>query len=82
MQNCAKCAKVIHSKSEKSLRILLFSLKKSAEKVRKLQRQNFATNVRNYVNHLKSLRNATLKKRGQNEARTVFIKTRIMAGCV
>ena len=45
----------IHSKSKKSLLILLFSLKKSAEKVHKSRRQHFATKVRKSI---KSLRNA------------------------
>ena len=44
---------IIHSKSEKNLRILLFSLKKSAEKVRKSQQQNFEIKVRKSIISLK-----------------------------
>ena len=54
----SKAATYLHSKSEKVCGFYFSVSKKSAEKVRKWRRQNFATNVRK---SMKSLRNASFK---------------------
>ena len=55
-----KCLPSIHSKSEKVCGFYFSVSKKSAEKVRKSQRHNFATNVRK---SMKSLRNTSFENK-------------------